>query len=346
LDQFQRGNLKAEAEWTQLWLAAALARSGKEKDALLYLQAISDILLKEKGDTPLVHMLRHANPWLKNLQPSPLTADIARRVSETNQHLPNLRRNLRRHLSTAPLRTSRLTIQALGKPQVRINGKLVSSSQWHTLSVRDLFFLFLVYSRPLSKDEIGETFWPDIDPALLKLRFKNNIYRLRHALGQDVILFEENAYFFNHHLDYEYDVEDFENHLAQVRLVEGNENKIFHLNSAVKLWHGTFLQDVDANWVWPERLRLEQACLGAFWQLAELHSSAGDLESALQDCQHALEINPCLEEFHRMAMRLQAQQGNQLGVIWQYQACQEALHVRMDDQPSPETRDLYQRLIE
>jgi LuxR family maltose regulon positive regulatory protein len=291
-------------------------------------------------------MLRHATPWLEGLPPRQLMATLSNRVIEASQHLPNLRRNLRRYLSTAPMQSSRLTIQALGRPQVRINGKLVSSSQWHTVSVRDLFFLFLVFSRPVSKEEIGETFWPDINPDLLKLRFKNNLYRLRHALGQDVILFEENTYFFNHHLDYEYDVEDFDNHLSQVRLVEQDEDKIFHLKATVKLWHGAFLQDVDANWAWPERHRLEQACLAAFRQLAELHTSAGEWENALQDCQHALDVNPCLEEFHRMAMRLHAQRGDQLGVIWQYQACRDALLARMDDLPSQETQDLYQRLIE
>ena len=81
---------------------------------------------------------------------------------------------------------------------------------------------------------------------------------------------------------------------------------------------------MDATWAWPERQRLEQACLEALRQLAELLHQAGDRESALQACQHALEINPLLEDFHRLAMRLHADRGDRLAVIWQYQACRDA----------------------
>ena len=345
LDQFQRGNLTAESEWSRVWLAAAIAGSGDDTAARIHLRTVLAALNQDTGDSPLVHMLRHAIPWLVDLHLDPATDPLLRRVLQAEQHLPALRKRLRRMLKTAPLQTSRLTIQTLGKPQVRVNGKLVTLSQWHTLSVRDLFFLFLLSARPVTKDEIGEVFWPDIDPAHLKLRFKNNLYRLRHALGQDVILFEENMYCFNRHLDYEYDVEDFDSHLAQAKTAEQVADKIVHLSAAVKLWHGAYLQDMNAIWAWPERQRLEHACLDALRQLAELHTQSGDPESALQACQRALEVNPCLEDFHRMAMRLHADRGDRLAVIWQYQACREALQTELEDSPSEETQALYQRLI-
>ncbi len=237
----------------------------------------------------MVHVLRHANPWLASLYSDPETGPLFQRITQAEQRLPALRKRLRRNLKAAPLQASRLTIQTLGKPHVRVNGKLVALSQWQTLSVRDLFFFFLLGSRPVTKDEIGEAFWPDIDPAQLKLRFKNNLYRLRHALGQDAIVFENNLYFFNRQLDYEYDVEEFDAHLAQAKKVEQVEDKIAHLQAAAKLWHGPYLQGVDAIWTWPERQRLEHVYLDALRQLAELHRQAGDRDSALQACQRALE---------------------------------------------------------
>jgi two-component SAPR family response regulator len=152
-------------------------------------------------------------------------------------------------------------------------------------------------------------------------------------------------YFFNRHLDYEYDVEDFDSHLAQVKTAEQVEDKIVHLSAAVKLWHGPYLQGLDDTWAWPERQRLEHACLAGLRQLAELYYQSGDPESALQACQRALEVNPCLEEFHRLAMRLHADRGDRLAVIWQYQACLDALETELDDVPSEETQVLYQSLI-
>jgi LuxR family maltose regulon positive regulatory protein len=344
LDQFQRGNLTAEIEWSRVWLAAAVAASGDPAAAHAHLEPVLAALSRDPGDAPLVHMLRHAAAWLAVLHSDVLIDQLFIRLTQSEKRLPPLRKRLRRMLKTAPLQTSRLTIQSLGKPQVRLNGKLVSMSQWQTVSVRDLFFFFLLSSHALTKDEIGEVFWSDIDPDQLKLRFKNNLYRLRRTLGRDVILFENNLYFFNRHLDYEYDIEDFDTHLAQARVVERVEDKITHLQAAVKLWHGAYLQDLGATWAWPERQRLEHACLEALRQLAGLHQQAGDLDSALQACRRALELNPCLEEFHRQAMRLHAGRGDQLAVIWQYQACRDALRTDLDELPSEETQALYQQL--
>jgi DNA-binding SARP family transcriptional activator len=85
--------------------------------------------------------------------------------------------------------------------------------------------------------------------------------------------------------------------------------------------------------------------LEAMRQLAELQRQAGDLGSALQTCQRALQVDPCLEDFHRLAMSLHAEQGDQLAIIWQYQACRDVLQTTLGEVPSDETQALYQRLI-
>jgi len=48
------------------------------------------------------------------------------------------------------------------------------------------------------KEQIQEVLWTDTtDPERLSLRFKNEIYRLRHILGQDILLFQDNRYQLN-----------------------------------------------------------------------------------------------------------------------------------------------------
>src|SRR6185436_18018812 len=128
--------------------------------------------------------------------------------------IPALRRKLRQIPHTISISPAHLEIRAFGPVRVRYNGKIITLSDWQTRETRDLFFFFL-HSKPVTKEEIAAIFWPDISPARLKMRFKTTIYRLRHAVGQETILFEDERYKFNHGIDYDYDVENFQQLLAQ-----------------------------------------------------------------------------------------------------------------------------------
>ncbi len=99
---------------------------------------------------------------------------------------------------------------------------------------------------------------------------------MRHAIGQDVILFENDHYLFNHFLDYEYDVENFTVHLKKAQAALQIEEKIAQLRSAISFRVGPFLQDIDATWAWPEREHLEQASVNTLKELAEFQRQKGD----------------------------------------------------------------------
>ncbi len=345
-DQFHNGNLVIDTAHARIWLAAAVTGSGERAAGARFLQEVMASHPGKSGETTLMNVLRHALPWLADLKSDPETGALLERVRQAGERLPILRKHLRQILTSIPLQGARLEAYAFGKPQVRMHGKTVTQSQWQTTSVRNLFFYFLSRSRPMTKEEIGEVFWPEISPENLKIRFKNEIYRLRRVVGQDVIVFNGDEYFFNPSTDYEYDIETFNTRLLLAQSAENTEEKIAHLQEAVGLWRGPYLQDVDEIWIWPERQHLEQAYLDALRQLVELQRQAGDLQTALQTCQRALETNPCLEEFVREAMRIHARMGNRLGVVWQYQACCQSLRSELNLEPEAETQNLYKRLTD
>ena len=121
------------------------------------------------------------------------------------------RRRIRKEASVIPFAPAKIEIRAFGRTEVIVKNHTLSISDWKTQMSRDLFFLFLAHPEGLTKEEVGEIMWQDLSPAELKLRFKNAIYRMRHAIGSEVVHFQDNYYQFNRSIDYEYDVQNFLN---------------------------------------------------------------------------------------------------------------------------------------
>jgi two-component SAPR family response regulator len=218
-------------------------------------------------------------------------------------------------------------------------------SDWKTQSVRDLFFYFLYTQEAVTKEQLGEALWPEIeDPQALKARFKNEIYRLRRAAGRNVIGFNDEYYLFNRALDYEYDVEAFDSHLNRAGKARDIKERIQHFRKAVDLVHGPYLADVDANWAAPERERLALAYLSALEELAQLYLNTNQIHQCLLICQLALEQNRLHEVIYQVEMRAYAALGDRISIARRYQACKVALEEGLGLSPSEETELIYREL--
>jgi LuxR family maltose regulon positive regulatory protein len=345
-DRFSQDEQDLENRWSQLWLAVAYSQNGEY-------QLARDSLQKILTNGRLLHSiyvnLRQARPWLHKMMEDPEAGRKLKqaftRVEQLDEEIPSTRRRLRRLTNAITLSTPRISIQALGKVQVLLNGKPISLSEWQTQSVRDMFFFFLHNQSAVTKEQLGEIFWPDIDePAKLKLRFKNDIYRLRRAVSQDIVVFENDKYSFNRSLDYEYDVDAFLTHLEQAHATQSLSERITHLQKAVELFRGPYLADIDATWAWPEREHLDQTYLSSATELAELYLQQSKPAQTLEICQRILEYDSCFEQAYRLAMRAHANMGNRPEVVRQYQACKEILQEELDLPPSAETEMLYRQL--
>jgi DNA-binding SARP family transcriptional activator len=239
-----------------------------------------------------------------------------------------------------------MVIRTLGRIQIKVSDNVVSSSEWQVQTARDLFLLLLAHPEGLTKEEIGEIFWPDSTPSELKLRFKNTIYRLRHAAGKDAILFQgESLYLFNRGMDYEYDAESFLKEIAQAEKAETSAKREAHYQNALRQYRGPYLPEVDEDWAIIERERLSQIYMDALLKLAISEMNNQNYDAGLDYCQQALKEDSCQEDAHRIAMRIYAAMGNRALVSRQFEQCRQALLREVDAPPSYQTQALYESLI-
>jgi DNA-binding SARP family transcriptional activator len=212
--------------------------------------------------------------------------------------------------------------------------------------VRELFFYFLAMNKPVTKEQIGSVLWPSTtDPARLRLRFKNELYRLRRALGPNTIVYEDEYYALNPASDHEYDVEAFEAFLARAEAAATPSEKIRLLQKGIELVGGHYLEDLGAVWVVPERERLHQAFVAASLDLAELHFQQGQMVKALETCQQLLEREPASEAGYRLKMNIHRRLGDKAALIRTYRDCEENLQGIFGLPPSEETQALFKKLV-
>lgn len=345
---FMQDGREMEGIWSRIWLAAVEYQIG-DKEA-----ARNEIKATLQNPTQINHSVvvaaRQAYHWLKDLRDEPevrkLVRNLFERVDRMDDQLPRIRRQVRRLARTIEIPAPHLVISAFGSAQVQINGRLITMADWQTQSVKELFFYFLAAERPLTKEQIGGVLWPEtVEPSKLKLRFKNEIYRLRRAVGQDIILFDHEYYQFKRAVDHEYDVEAFEAYVAKAKSSIVPEEQIELYQKATALVRGSYLEDFGATWVLPERERLNQVYLSALLTLSELYQREGQVSKALFTCQRALAYDPTSEAVYRQMMYVYHRMGDRPSIIHVYETCEKTMRRVFDLTPSEETQRLYHNLI-
>jgi len=345
--RFETSGHSVEYIKSQLLLAIAYKQINRKNDAIQKFKiALQD---KKRISHPILVFVQQLQDWLQDSQSDKeigrITQNLLNRADKVNKEMPAIRRRIRRLAQISEVPGTKLLIQGFGRAQVKIGEKLLTMSDWQTQSVRDLFFYFLTMEKPLTKEQIGTVFWPDVEePSRLKMRFKNDIYRLRRAVGSEIILYENDLYSFNRTLDYEYDVEAFEGFLFQAKLSKDTKIQIELRQKAADLVHGQFLDDIYADWVIPERERINRTFLSVLLELAELLIKTNQVHAALDVYQQAIDYDYMFETAYLKAMKLYVQLRDRVGAVRLYDAYIEMMHHELDLPPSPEMEAVYKRL--
>jgi DNA-binding SARP family transcriptional activator len=235
---------------------------------------------------------------------------------------------------------TKLEVFALGPGYVLMNGKTIDTWEGHL--PRLLFFFAL--DRPIiTRSEICQAFWPELDTDQAVNVFHVTKRRLHKALDMDVLVHDGGYYRVNPELAIHYDVMEFAGALMDGR-DESNPNRIAAWQKAIDLYRGPFLQGHTDRWIQDRRNDFRAGYLEALTAMAHVRLQEERLEHALGLFQRALGEDFSRENIHWDVMRLYAHMGRRSEAAAHYQKLVEEFK-KENREPSPETQAIYQEIM-
>ena len=230
-----------------------------------------------------------------------------------------------------------LEVYALGPGFVLYHDKPVDTWEGH---LPRLLFFFALDRPVITRSEICQAFWPELDIDQAVNVFHVTKRRLHKALDMDVLVHLDGYYRINPELDIDYDVM----HYA-TRLLEGrdnnNVNRIAAWQKSIDLYRGPFLQGHSDRWILDRRADFQAGYLEALTEMAQHRLSEGRPEYALTLYQRAVNENAHREDIHREIMRLFTSLGRRSEAAAHYQKMLQELNSKI----TPETRAVYEAIM-
>ncbi|MCC6499100.1 MAG: tetratricopeptide repeat protein [Anaerolineales bacterium] len=344
---FLQDGRETELQWSRIWLVATYGQADRQEQARLEFTGLAES--KNKESHALLIAMHQATSWLTSLQSDAVigkaVSTLLAKSKRLSERLPAVRRALRRLAQSIQMPSASLKIRALGRAEVVVNGRAVNVSDWRTQSIRDLFFYFLYAQEPLTKEQIASALWSSTeDPQAIKKRFKYEIYWLRRATERNVVVFEGEYYRFNRDLDYEYDVDSFESYLKHAQRSQDVIERIGFYRTAVELVEGSYLSELDADWVLLERERIGRIYRSALDELAHLYLDTNQLQDCLKICKIALNQDRFNELIYQVEMRAYAAMGDRASVVRRFLEYKSLLADELGLMPSEEIELIYKEL--
>ena len=254
-----------------------------------------------------------------------------------------------RMFTVEPTSRPQLEVYAFGRGYVLVNGQFITS--WDGALPRNLFFFFM--DHPLvTRDEIFETFWPN-----LTIKEAANVFhvtkrkiteRISMKVGEgnnyELTQYSGGFYMSSDKLVRHYDVADFQAGIDKALIAGSEAEEMTLLSRAIDLYKGAFLQTVDMPWVYTRRDTLRQFYAQALINMGQNYIWRDENEQAVGFLTRALKETPEREDIHRQVMSLYQELGMLDDAIVQYHLLEQMLGKSMKIAPSRETRELHEQI--
>jgi ATP/maltotriose-dependent transcriptional regulator MalT/DNA-binding SARP family transcriptional activator len=208
--------------------------------------------------------------------------------------------------------------------------------------------------REVSEEHVTEAMWPRIDGDSAHRSFTTTLHRLRKLLGEDraIVLSEGKLT-----LDGRYlwtDCWAFEQLTARAdQLLRGPRERIEPDKLAalsgrlVELYAGPFLgNEPEEAWSLPMRDRLRTRFVRCVGEISRYWQNAGEPERTVELLERALEADGLAESLYRHLMLCHAQAERRAEAVETYNRCRKTLAAALKVEPSPETRALYEKILQ
>ena len=256
---------------------------------------------------------------------------------------------------------STLRIYVLGQfrlerrnPRDPLEWQTVTEAAWQHQRVRALLgCLVSVGGRKLTREQIMEALWPDLEMETAASRLDRSVYSLRQLFEptrnrpatSPLLLTEREVLVLADHPQIWIDADAFENLITRANESKDVGQKESLLREAASLYAGPFLPEDSKNeWTRTRRETLQRSWIGLLLDLADLQIAREAFTGAIDPLDRLLSIDPTNEAAVQRLMSLLAQLGRRGEALRAYKRLHTALQQQYRIAPLPETRALYDAL--
>jgi len=244
--------------------------------------------------------------------------------------------------------TPALSVRALGRLEVLVDGAPVGERDWKYARTRELLLYLLVHKEGRTRDQIGLALWPEASATQVRNNLHVALHHLRRALGHaEWIRFDRDRYRVDVTGGLAFDAAEFEQGVTEgLRKARRGNVPLEALSDALSLYRGDFLQDESVgDWHFEMRDRLSRLHREALEALGVALAAAGRDSDAIDVLERLVEQEPLHEAGYRALMQVRAKSGDRVGARRAYQRLEEALRREGYGEPGRETQELHRRLL-
>lgn len=212
---------------------------------------------------------------------------------------------------------------------------------------RCLLYRLAAQLRPVPREELAFTFWPDQPDAAAHRHLSHLISHLRQTLPlPSIVRVANDLVDLNPELVWS-DVAEFwsactAQDLAHTRLMQ----------QALELYRGPFMSGCSlaactefGAWVTSQRDRYQRLYLDTLALLIGMAADQAEYTRAIFYARRYLQVDELAEDVQRRLMMLHLLAGDRPAAMQQYQRCASALKQELGVEPLPETRAVYQAIL-
>jgi LuxR family maltose regulon positive regulatory protein len=331
----------AQAE-ARFLLARSEFRAGDAERAEQTLRRAFDLAFASGSDQGLVREVRCAGELIDRFAAHPTLGGFCVSLAERSKRQTEPGRAVE---EPAAAEAMMLSVRALGTLDIAWAGKEIPRSAWASQKTKEVF-LFLADRAPVGRDELLSVFWPEMPAGRAQANLYQTLYRIRRAIGADILVLKEQICRFAENVTLESEVAAFEKTArAALALPLTDRRRLAELERSAALFRGEYLKDVPVNWASRRREELNQLFLNIVREEADECVTLCRYEEARACAARGLEIDPFRDELHQRMMKILAALGRKHEVVDHYQKYVFLLRNDLGLDPPLETRSLYDSLI-
>jgi DNA-binding SARP family transcriptional activator len=213
---------------------------------------------------------------------------------------------------------------------------------------RALLYRLAAHPQPVPREELCFAFWPDTSETVAHRHLSHVLCHLRECLPMPDLVRCSNEMV-------ELDPGKVWSDVRVFRAVcaMSDAQSLDTMEQVLELYRGPFLSGfslADAPefelWVTQQRRIFERIYLDALAVLIAAEANQSEFARAIRHARQYLRIDELAESVHRQLMVLYATMGDRPAALQQYQDCAATLERRLGVKPLPETRAVYQAILQ